>query len=181
MIPRLLPEFCYSKHLLNLEGITLHYISAIYAAPDRWDDVDTIWNMLVEINQPKAFRGPLLERIEGRTEREADCYASYHLLIDRDGNGYQLTPWERRAFHAGVSEWKGRKNCNAWMAGIALVGTKDSGYTDAQYATLIEDCRFLRQKQIIPLNNITGHEHVAPGRKQDPGPLFDWSRLKTNL
>lgn len=176
IIERLLPEFCYSARPLSIEGITIHYCSAIYVAPDRWDDVDTIWNMLIELNRSGNERGLLIE-----LDDQARAYASYHLLIDRDGNRYQLVPWDRQAYHAGASVWNGRKYCNAWMAGVALIATHTSGYTDAQYDALIEESCRLRAEHQFGVGNITGHEHVAPGRKKDPGPLFDWARLRAGL
>lgn len=176
IVERLLPEFCYSHRALSIEGITIHYLSAIYVAPDRPFCVDTNWNLLVELNRPGNQRGPLIER-----DDQARAYASYQRLYDRDGNRYQLVPDDRQAYHAGVSFWNGRSHCNAWMAGWALLATHTSGFTDAQMEAVIEDARALRTQYQFGVGNITGHEHVAPGRKQDPGPLFDWDRLRAGL
>lgn len=176
MIPLYLPAFCHSAKPLVIEGICIHYFSARYADPERMFGVPTCWNLLIELNRPRPERGPLLAREPGGRD-----YASYHGFFDRDGNDYQLVPWEYQAYHAGVSEWRGRPHCNRWMVGFAALATHDSGYTDAQYDALIAACRKLRAKHPISLDNITGHEHVAPGRKSDPGPLFDWERLKTAL
>lgn len=176
VVERYLPDWCYSSRRLSIEGICIHYLSAINVAPDRPFCVDTNWNLLIELNRPGPERGPLLERDE-----HPRAYASYHLLVDRDGNKHKLVPYSQQAYHAGVSEWGGRKNCNGWMLGVAALATHTSGFTDPQYEALIEISRWARAKGQFGVGNITGHEHVAPGRKVDPGPLFDWNRLRAAL
>jgi N-acetyl-anhydromuramoyl-L-alanine amidase len=100
---------------------------------------------------------------------------SSHFLIRRDGELVQFVPVERRAWHAGASCWRGRGRCNDFSVGIELEGTDDSPFADPQYATLARLLMDLRTK--LPLRDIVGHSDIAPGRKTDPGPRFDWPRL----
>ncbi len=103
---------------------------------------------------------------------------SAHLFIDRGGVATQFVPFHRRAWHAGVSSFGGRENCNDFAIGIELEGTDDSPYEDAQYERLtgVLEALFLRYPQLSP-SRVVGHAEVAPGRKTDPGPVFDWQRL----
>ena len=107
---------------------------------------------------------------------------SAHLLIDRPGNVVQFVPFHRRAWHAGRSEFNGRENCNDFSIGIELEGTDDIAYQPEQYHTLVRVITALQQvwPQLTP-DTIRGHCHIAPGRKTDPGPAFDWERLYARL
>lgn len=107
---------------------------------------------------------------------------SSHLLIRRDGELVQYVPIERRAWHAGVSEFEGRCACNDYSIGIELEGCDEEPYEAAQYERLAETIASLmvRYPAITPAR-IAGHSDVAPGRKTDPGPLFEWDRLYTLL
>ena len=111
------------------------------------------------------------------------AYASAHYMVARDGEVIELMPPEKQAYHAGKSELAGAENLNAWTVGIELIGTGDSGFTDDQYSSLTHLCADLITKHQIPLECIVGHEDVAApkGRKVDPGPLFDWERLRGPL
>ena len=84
----------------------------------------------------------------------------------------QFVSTQRRAWHAGVSHFRGKGGCNDFSIGIELEGTDHIPYTDAQYQQLARLTRVLRARH--PLRAVTGHEHIAPGRKTDPGPAFDW-------
>lgn len=108
----------------------------------------------------------------------AALQVSAHLLIERNGEVVQFVPFHQRAWHAGVSCFQGRNNCNDFSIGIELEGTDDTPYTEAQYQQLYQLIPALQQAypQIKP-QHITGHCDIAPGRKTDPGPAFDWSRL----
>lgn len=107
---------------------------------------------------------------------------SSHLLIERSGAVTQYVPFDRRAWHAGVSEWCGRSGCNDFSVGIELEGTDTTLYADAQYVALVDAIRALRQAYgAIAEDAIVGHADVAPGRKTDPGPAFDWGRLRQAL
>lgn len=107
---------------------------------------------------------------------------SAHLFIDRDGAVTQFVPFHRRAWHAGVSSFGGRENCNDFAIGIELEGTDDAPYDDAQYERLtgVLQALFLRYPQLSP-SRVVGHAEIAPGRKTDPGPAFDWQRLLATL
>lgn len=100
---------------------------------------------------------------------------SAHFLVRRDGRTLQFVSADRRAWHAGASAWRGRPNCNDYSIGIELEGLEGGHFEPAQYAALLPLLRALARR--YPLQAITGHEHVAPGRKHDPGPGFDWSAL----
>ena len=107
---------------------------------------------------------------------------SAHLLLQRDGTVIQFVPFGRRAWHAGESNFRGRNRCNDYSIGIELEGTDDTPYSDAQYAHLAAIVTVLAHAYpaILP-RNIAGHCDVAPGRKSDPGPAFDWLRLYDGL
>lgn len=104
---------------------------------------------------------------------------SSHVLIRRDGEVIQYVPFQQRAWHAGVSEYCGREGCNDFSIGIELEGTDTDPYETIQYEKLAELILELRQcYPDIAKDAITGHSDIAPGRKTDPGPSFDWAKLK---
>jgi AmpD protein len=100
---------------------------------------------------------------------------SAHFLIRRDGELIQFVGCRDRAWHAGVSTWKGRERCNDFSIGIELEGTDTTPYAPAQYTMLARLIRAL--KRACPIEGIAGHSDIAPGRKTDPGAAFDWARL----
>jgi AmpD protein len=107
---------------------------------------------------------------------------SAHLLIRRCGEVVQFVSLEDRAWHAGRSCFQGRENCNDFSIGIELEGTDEEPYTDAQYATLAAVTRcLLAAYPGLDSGRITGHSDIAPGRKTDPGPAFDWRRYRGAL
>jgi AmpD protein len=107
---------------------------------------------------------------------------SAHLLIERDGTITQYVPFDRRAWHAGASTWRGREKCNDFSIGIELEGTDHEPYTDAQYDVLTEVVStLLSHYPGLGAETIAGHCDVAPGRKTDPGPAFDWRRFRAAL
>ena len=124
------------------------------------------------------FVGALREDIR-RTWPDLDgLRVSTHLFIRRDGSLVQFVPFDRRAWHAGRSAWRGRSGCNDFAIGIELEGMDVVPYADAQYAALVAVLPALRAAYPgIAEDAVVGHEHVAPGRKTDPGPAFDWRRL----
>jgi len=109
----------------------------------------------------------------------AHLRVSSHFFIRRDGELVQFVPCVRRAWHAGVSSWRGRPGCNDYSVGIELEGTDDLPYQSAQYRRLAQVARALRRR--YPIRDMVGHSDVAPGRKTDPGAAFDWPRLGTLL
>jgi len=103
---------------------------------------------------------------------------SSHLLIKRTGDIIQYVPFDKRAWHAGVSSYEGRERCNDFSIGIELEGTEFISYTDAQYAQLNAVIAVLLETYPkLSRQRITGHSDIAPDRKTDPGASFDWSRL----
>jgi AmpD protein len=104
---------------------------------------------------------------------------SSHFLVRRDGALIQFVPTGRRAWHAGVSRWRGRERCNDFSIGVELEGVDDAPFAETQYATLIQLVRTLRARHA--LRDIAAHSDIAPGRKTDPGPFFDWRRVLAAL
>ena len=100
---------------------------------------------------------------------------SAHFLVRRDGELIQFVPVHRRAWHAGVSRWRGRPHCNDYSVGVEVEGTPQHAFEDPQYAQLARLVRALRSA--LPLREIAAHSDIAPGRKSDPGGRFDWPRL----
>lgn len=100
---------------------------------------------------------------------------SAHFFVRRDGSVVQFASVYDRAWHAGVSRFDGRERCNDFSVGVEMEGTDHIPYTDAQYATLALLARHLKAR--LPIRAAWGHEHIAPGRKTDPGPAFDWPRF----
>ncbi len=112
----------------------------------------------------------------------ADLQVSAHLLIERDGTLVQFVPFNRRAWHAGQSCFEGRSDCNDFSIGIELEGCDDEPYTDRQYQVLVAVSRCLLEAYPeLSVERIVGHCDIAPVRKTDPGPSFDWGRLRRLL
>ncbi|MEL0310332.1 MAG: 1,6-anhydro-N-acetylmuramyl-L-alanine amidase AmpD, partial [Gammaproteobacteria bacterium] len=107
---------------------------------------------------------------------------SSHLFIERDGSITQFVPFDKKAWHAGVSNFNGRENCNEFSIGIELEGTDELEYTQQQYDSLVEVSRELMVLYpLITKDNIVGHCDIAPGRKTDPGKAFDWDLYRSRL
>lgn len=104
---------------------------------------------------------------------------SAHFFIRRDGEILQFVPCLKRAWHAGQSQWRGRPGCNDFAIGIELEGSDLLPFRDAQYATL--SALSIELKKHFPIKDIVGHSAIAPGRKTDPGPFFDWDRYRAVL
>jgi AmpD protein len=137
---------------------------------------------------PGEFGGDAIERLfTNRLDPSGHPYfasiaslkVSAHFLIRRDGELAQFVGCNERAWHAGVSSWRGRERCNDYSVGIELEGTDDIPYAAAQYTKLARVVRALRRA--YPIAEVVGHNDVAPGRKTDPGPAFDWARLRRLL
>ena len=109
----------------------------------------------------------------------AGLRVSAHFLVRRGGGLVQFVPLERRAWHAGVSRWRGRERCNDFSVGIELEGTDEGEFADAQYEILLN--LLIRLQSLLPLREIAGHSDLAPGRKSDPGARFDWARCFAGL
>lgn len=104
---------------------------------------------------------------------------SAHFLVRRDGSVVQFVPCEQRAWHAGASRWRGREHCNDFSIGIELEGCDALPFEPVQYDVLA--LLLLRIMRRYPISDVVGHADVAPGRKTDPGPHFDWTRLRALL
>ncbi len=140
---------------------------------------------------PGEFGGPWIDHLFlGRLDPHAHAYfkgiaqlrVSAHLLVRRDGAVTQYAPLTARAWHAGASCFGGRPACNDYSIGIELEGTDQTPYADAQYGSLqtLGRCIMAAYPAITP-GRIVGHADIAPGRKTDPGPAFDWARFRHEL
>jgi AmpD protein len=140
---------------------------------------------------PGEFGGPWIDRLfTGTLPAEAHPYfaeieglrASAHALIRRGGQIVQYVPFGARAWHAGKSAYQGREGCNDFSIGVELEGADGTPYTDAQYEALTAlTAALLATYALLSADVITGHSDVAPGRKTDPWPVFDWNRFRVLL
>ncbi|HEX4871313.1 MAG TPA: 1,6-anhydro-N-acetylmuramyl-L-alanine amidase AmpD [Nevskiaceae bacterium] len=139
---------------------------------------------------PDRFGGPYVDDLfMGTLDCDADPYfeglrglrVSAHLLIDRRGALTQYVPFHRRAWHAGASEWRGRSRCNDFSIGIELEGSDHQPFTPVQMKVLVAVSRCLLAHYRIPPDQVAGHSEIAPGRKTDPGPYFDWAGYRAHL
>lgn len=137
---------------------------------------------------PGVYGGPEVEKLfTNRLDWDAHPYfqqirgieVSSHFFVRRNGELLQFVDTEARAWHAGASAWRGRENCNDHSVGIELEGLEGQTFEPAQYAELARLCHELARRH--PIAHIAGHEHIAPGRKFDPGPGFEWPRLQQML
>ena len=137
---------------------------------------------------PGEYGGDAIERLfTNRLDWNAHPYydairglrVSAHFLLRRDGQLQQFVSCEQRAWHAGASTWRGRENCNHYSIGIELEGLEGSSFEPAQYRQLARLLRALASR--YPIEEVVGHEDVAPGRKADPGAGFDWQGLRRLL
>lgn len=137
---------------------------------------------------PEQFGGPGIEQLFTNTLSADDhpYYASIHqlrvsahFLIRRDGRLLQFAPTLMRAWHAGVSSWQGRERCNDFSIGIELEGCDRLAFRVEQYECLADLILALQVRH--PIRDLVGHSDVAPGRKTDPGPCFEWARLRALL
>ena len=132
-----------------------------------------------------VFEGECVDRLftgtwrEGDPEEVRDLRVSAHFFIRRNGEIRQYVSIDDRAWHAGLSNFRGHNACNDFSVGVEIEGTGEVPFEDAQYAAL---GRLIdRLAELLPLRFVTGHEVIAPGRKQDPGPFFDWDRVERML
>lgn len=140
---------------------------------------------------PGDFGGPYVDQLFCNAldpaghpyfETIAALRVSAHALIRRDGTIVQYVPFGLRAWHAGESQFEGRSRCNDFSIGIELEGADDVPYTPAQYESLVQITRLImRRWPAITPSRIVGHSDIAPGRKTDPGPAFDWTLYKSML
>jgi AmpD protein len=150
-------------------AITLAVVHGISLPPGRFDG-DDVAKLFTNRLDPGAH--PYFAGIAG-------IRVSAHFLIRRRGELLQFVGCADRAWHAGISAWKGRQGCNDFSIGIELEGADDVAYAAAQYTMLARLIRALRRA--YPLEDIVGHSDISPGRKTDPGPAFEWARLNRLL
>lgn len=152
--------------------VSLLVIHNISLPPDNFEQ-DWIVDFFTNQLDPKA--DPYFETI-------ADLKVSAHFLIRRDGELIQFVSTEKRAWHAGQSCFEDQHRCNDFSIGIELEGSDHQPFTENQYQQLVRLTATLQNKYpAITLNRITGHSDIAPGRKTDPGPFFDWSLYRQKL
>lgn len=146
--------------------VVLHSISL---PPGRYggDEVQALFT-----NQLDWDAHPYFQSIRG-------LQVSSHFYVRRGGQLWQFVSCDQRAWHAGTSHWRGRDNCNDFSVGIELEGLEGDVFEPAQYEAVASLCAALAQH--YPVQAVAGHEHVAPGRKQDPGRGFDWAQLRRSL
>jgi AmpD protein len=123
------------------------------------------------------FLGKLDSNAHPYFEEIAEIKVSAHCLITREGRIIQYVSFDNKAWHAGVSSYKGLDKCNDFSVGIELEGTDDIAYTAEQYQTLAQLTKSLQQNYPAIKNNITGHSDIAPQRKTDPGEAFNWQHF----
>ncbi len=132
---------------------------------------------------PNEFGGPAIRQLFTNTldctvhpyyQRLVGVKVSSHFLVRRDGTILQFVACRQRAWHAGVSEWRGRNRCNDFSIGIELEGCDDLPFDAPQYNALARLTRHLKRQ--YPITDIVGHADIASGRKTDPGPCFEWTR-----
>lgn len=174
-----------------------HWLSVALRVPspncsERPDPGDISLLVIHNISLPPGqFGGPHIDELFcNRLDPQGHPYfagicalrVSSHLLIRRDGAVVQYVPFNRKAWHAGKSVFEGRAECNEYSIGIELEGTDDTEFTEVQYERLAVITRLLQQHYPrITAGRITGHSDIAPGRKTDPGPNFDWQRYRHSL
>jgi N-acetyl-anhydromuramoyl-L-alanine amidase len=124
----------------------------------------------------QLFSNRLDPRAHPSFEAVHQLRVSAHFVIRRDGEVVQFVDVTRRAWHAGVSQWRGRAGCNDGSVGVELEGLEGEHFAACQYAELVHLVRDLKRR--LPLAEIVGHEHIAPGRKRDPGACFDGAWLQ---
>ena len=153
----------------NSEDISLLVIHNISLPENDFSSDDVI---LFFTNQLPIAKDPFYKKIK-------NVKVSAHLFIRRDGRVIQFVPFNKRAWHAGVSEFAGRQACNDFSLGIELEGVDNIAFTEAQYESLATVSKALLKKYPkITMERIVGHSDIAPGRKTDPGPSFSWQKYK---
>jgi AmpD protein len=158
---------------------------------DRPEDEEPSLLVIHNISLPPGqFGGPYINQLFTGTlnpeehpffEEIKHLRVSAHCLIRRDGEIIQYVPFNKRAWHAGQSNYQGREKCNDFSIGIELEGTDYQAFTEAQYITLAKLTKLLIAEFPQIKQNITGHSDIAPHRKTDPGPYFDWQHYKNAL
>lgn len=177
--------------------ITNHWLDAAARVPspncsERGENPEISLLVIHNISLPPGeFGGPYIDELFcNQLDGTAHPYfaeicglrVSAHVLIRRDGSLVQYVPFDKKAWHAGKSSFEGRSECNDFSIGIELEGSDDMPFTPAQYRQLEGITRALLQSYPeLKRERIAGHDQIAPGRKTDPGPCFDWSQYLASL
>lgn len=170
-----LPDYTHANRELEHAGIVVHYFSAINVDPDNAFDPGTCRKLILDLNRPTKAREWFT-----MSEYPNRLYASYHYVIARNGGEFAWVPRDRVAYHAGESSMNGREGCNEFTLGVTFL-SDGSDFTDAQYAAGADLLAYLSELYHITPDWIQGHEDVAPNRKKDPGPNFDWDRVLSSI
>lgn len=152
----------FSEREKNIDLIVLHSISLPEGEYDN-DNVEDLFMNKLNFDLHSSFQS--LRNVK----------VSAHLYVKRDGTIIQFVPFNKCAWHAGESIFKGRKNCNEFSIGIEIQGKVDEEYTREQYENLKKIVDAL--KIFFQIDDVVAHSEISPERKKDPGPLFDWSKL----
>jgi AmpD protein len=160
------PNFGPRPQGAQVDLVVVHSISL---PPGQYggDEVQQLFTNTLDWNAHPYFK-----TIEG-------LEVSSHFYVRRGGELWQFVSCDDRAWHAGASHWRGRGDCNDDSVGIELEGLEGDAFEPAQYETLAGVCAALAQR--YPIVHVAGHEHIAPGRKHDPGAGFDWPKLRREL
>lgn len=160
------PNFGQRPALIEVDLLVLHSISL---PPGQYGG-EAVFQLFT--NTLDSHQHPYFKQLQG-------VQVSSHFFIRRDGALWQFVSCAARAWHAGVSHYRGRDNCNDDSIGIELEGLEGERFAAAQYAALVPLC--LDLNRCYPIRHVAGHQHIAPGRKHDPGAGFDWLRLQHAL
>ncbi len=156
----------------DLEEVSLLVIHNISLPPGEFGN-DCIEELFC--NELDCDSHPFFESLK-------DLKVSAHVLIKREGEVIQFVPFHKKAWHAGESQFEGRDSCNEFSIGIELEGTDFEAFTDIQYERLAEITKLLLMEyRGLTTDRIVGHSDIAPERKTDPGPFFDWQRFHGSL
>lgn len=157
--------------------------------PDK-DDVSLLVIHNISLPPEQFGTGDVVTFFQGNLDCTAHPFytqiegvrVSAHCFIERTGNVIQFVNFEHRAWHAGKSSFQGRQRCNDYSIGIEVEGSDSQPFTANQYLALVDVTKNIQQQYpAITLGRIVGHSDIAPGRKTDPGPFFDWPRYRSGL
>ena len=191
MKSRTLPDFCISGRAIEeVGGVVVHYFSAKNVDKENQFDMTVCRQLFMDLNRPKNERE---WHMFEKNWPDGRMYASAHILISREGSVCKLVEFDKQAYHAGTSILDGRSHCNRWTLGIELVGTQDSGFTDAQYRELAKLLINLMAEYGFGPEKVAGHDTVRwaaieagdskrkkydpSGRSDGQGDNFDWEYL----
>jgi AmpD protein len=153
----------------DAEAVTLVVLHGISLPPGRFGgrDIERLFTNTLDPAAHPYFAGIAALRV------------SAHFLVRRSGEIVQFVPCAHRAWHAGASSWGGRERCNDFSVGVEIEGADEVAYASAQYRAAAKLVAAIARR--YPVGDVVGHSDIAPGRKTDPGPAFDWPRFRAEL